>query len=332
MRILILGGTAWLGRTVAALGVTEGHEVVCLARGASGAVPSGAHLVVCDRDRPNAYDLVSGQSWDAVIDVSRQPSHVREALQALSATTRHWVFVSTGNVYADATRLDGDETDPLLEPLPLSQPATPETYGEGKVACELSVLEHHGTEGAMIARAGLIGGPEEPFDRCGYWPWRFARPAAPDGAVLVPNVPELITSVIDVRDLARFLLDAATTRISGVYDTVGEQLPLELHLATARLVADHRGPLVAASPEWLTERGVQPWMGERSLPLWLPPDSVGLTARQGALARSAGLLIRALTDTLTDTLAWELARKQPRPRRAGLTDDDERRLLAELRP
>ncbi|HEY5845357.1 MAG TPA: NAD-dependent epimerase/dehydratase family protein [Microlunatus sp.] len=332
MRILILGGTAWLGRTVAALGVAEGHDVVCLARGVSGAVPSGASLVVGERDRPDAYDVVSGQSWDAVIDVSRQPSHVREALQALSATTRHWVFVSTCNVYADASRLDGDESDPLLEPLPVDEPATPETYGAGKVACELSVLEHRGSQGALIARAGLIGGPDEPFDRCGYWPWRFARPAAPGGAVLVPDVPELITSVIDVRDLARFLLDTATMRISGTFDTVGERLPLKSHLTTARLVAGHRGPLVSASPEWLTEHGVQPWMGERSLPLWLPPDSVGMTARQGVHARAAGLVTRPLADTLTDTLVWELAREQPRPRRAGLTDDDERVLLAELRP
>ena len=240
VRILILGGTAWLGRTVAALAVAEGHDAVCLARGVSGAVPSGASLVVGERDRPDAYDVVSGQSWDAVIDVSRQPSHVREALQALSATTRHWVFVSTCNVYADASRLDGDESDPLLEPLPVDEPATPETYGAGKVACELSVLEHRGSQGALIARAGLIGGPDEPFDRCGYWPWRFARPAAPDGAVLVPDVPELITSVIDVRDLARFLLDAATRRISGVFDTVGERLPLEVHcppLSWSRAIA-----------------------------------------------------------------------------------------------
>ena len=122
-------------------------------------------------------------------------------------------------------------------------------------------------------------------------------------------------------------------RISGAFDTVGERLPLELHLTTARLVADHRGPAGSRPhPEWLLERGVQPWMGERSLPLWLPPDSVGMTARQGALARSAGLLTRPLTDTLADTSAWELARQQPRPRRAGLTDADERRLLAELRP
>ena len=154
MRILILGGTAWLGRYGSALGVAEGHDVVCLARGASGNVPSGANLVVGDRDRPNAYDPVSARSWDAVIDVARQPGHVAGALQALSATTRHWVFVSTGNVYADAARLDGDETDPLLDPLPLTSRPRPRRYGEGKVACELSVLEHRGAGGAMIARAG----------------------------------------------------------------------------------------------------------------------------------------------------------------------------------
>ena len=148
MRILILGGTAWLGRAVAALGVVDGHEVVCLARGESGSVSPGATLAIGDRNRPDAYDSVAEASWNAVIDVSRQPAHAAGALDALSGTTRHWVFVSTGNVYADASRLGGDESDPLLEPLPLSQPATPETYGEGKVACELSVLERRGTEGA----------------------------------------------------------------------------------------------------------------------------------------------------------------------------------------
>jgi 2'-hydroxyisoflavone reductase len=329
VHLLILGGTAWLGQAVAAAAVAEGHDVVCVARGESGAVPAGATLVRADRDRAEAYDAVAGRHFDGVVEVSRQPAHVAGALRALTAG--HWVFVSTGNVYADASRRDGDESDPLLEPLPVGERATPETYGAGKVACERSVLEERGLDGTLIARVGLIGGPGDPFDRSGYWPWRFARPSTADGAVLIPDVPDLPTSMIDVRDLAHFLLIAVTQRISGIVDAVGERVPFELHLGAARMVAEHLGPTVPASLGWLIEHDVQPWMGERSLPLWLPPESVGLTSRQGLRARSAGLETRPLADTLIDTLAWELARDQPRPRRAGLSDEDERALLAELR-
>ncbi|WP_375406541.1 NAD-dependent epimerase/dehydratase family protein [uncultured Amnibacterium sp.] len=114
MRFLVLGGTAWLGAEVAAEALRRGHEVVCLARGESGPVPDGATLVRADRDRPDAYDLVTGH-WDAVVDVARQPGHVRGAVAALDAD--RYLLVSTGNVYAETAPLHQDETAALLPPL-----------------------------------------------------------------------------------------------------------------------------------------------------------------------------------------------------------------------
>ena len=330
MRLLVLGGTAWLGQTVAAAAHAAGDDVACLARGEAGAVPAGVTLLRADRDQPDAYDPVAVEHWDAVIDVSRNPQHVQGAVRALRARAEHWVFVSTGNVYADQITLGGQESAALLEPLPSGERATPETYGPAKVACERALLTDSGEDRVLIARSGLIGGPGDAFDRSGYWPWRFARPATSDGSVLVPDIPQLTTSMIDVRDLAAFCLLGARERISGVFDTVGELVSFERHLTIARQLAKHEGALVPAAPEWLVAAGVQPWMGERSLPLWLPHDFVGLTARPGTRARAAGLVTRPIEDTLTDTLTWEQERVQPVPRRAGLSAADERDLLQRL--
>jgi hypothetical protein len=205
------------------------------------------------------------------------------------------------------------------------------TYGEAKVACELAVLRGLGPDRALLARVGLIGGPGDVFDRSGYWPLRFARPAAYDGSVLVPDSGGLATSVVDVRDLAAWLVDAGRRAVSGTLNATGPALPFADHLATAREVAGHTGPVVRADELWLLEQGVQSWMGERSLPLWLTdPDWLGFNARDSSRAVAAGLRTRPLAETLADTLAWELEREPPAVRRAGLTDEDERALLAAL--
>jgi 2'-hydroxyisoflavone reductase len=321
MRLLVLGGTAWLGRTVAALAVERSHDVTCLARGESGTVSDGARLVVADRIEPNAYVAVAHQDWDAVLDVSRQPGQVRSALDALAERTAYLAFVSTGNVYADHSTPDADESAELLAPLEAAEMRSMDDYGPAKVACELAVLDRMGVDRSLIARAGLIGGPGDPFDRSGYWPLRFAAPATADGAVVVPDVPGLQTQLLDVRDLAGWLVDCCERRTPGVVDAVGDRIPLADHLDTARTVAGHTGPVLPASPEWLEGQGVNHWMGERSLPLWLPlPEYAGLVARSGATARAIGLRRRPLPDTLADTLAWERTCDPGRVRAAGLTD------------
>lgn len=331
MRLLVLGGTAWLGGYITAIALERGHQVTCLARGESGAVPAGASLVRGDRDQPEAYDEVAGSDWDAVVDVSRQPEQVRRAVAALAGRSGSYLFVSSGSVYAETDTPGADEYADLLPTLDRDAMESMETYGEAKVACEQAVLAGFGADRALVARAGLIGGPGDASGRTGYWPLRFARPSTDDGSVLVPDVPGLGTQVIDVRDLAGWLVDAAERKVFGVFNAVGETLPLPDHLALAREVAGHTGPVVPVTGDWLIAHDVEPWMGDRSLPLWLPlPDYAGFGARDSSAARAAGLSTRPLAQTLADTLAWELTDPQ-RSRGAGLSDEDERALIQAAR-
>ncbi len=178
MRILVLGGTVFLSRAVAAAAVARGHDVVCAARGVSGTVPDGATLVRWDRSEAVPGELTDTE-FDAVVDVSRIPSHVRAAVAAFPDA--HWTFVSTVNVYADTATVGGTPaTLPLLDPVETDEdPASgPEVYGAMKVACENIVRA--GTTSALVIRPGLIVGPGDPSGRFTYWPARFAQ-AADDG-------------------------------------------------------------------------------------------------------------------------------------------------------
>jgi 2'-hydroxyisoflavone reductase len=331
MRLLVLGGTAWLGGYIATAALERGHQVTCLARGASGSVPDGTAFVRADRNQPNAYDAVIRDEWDGVVDVSRQPGQVRGAAAALADRSKSFLFISSGNVYADHGTPGQDEGATLLPGLEGDVMESMETYGQAKVACEQHVLDAFGPDRSLITRVGLIGGPGDIFDRTGYWPLRFARPAAEDGTVLIPDAPELATQVIDVRDLATWIVESSSRGLSGTFNATGETVPLRQHLEAARKVAGHSGPIVAASQEWLLAQGVEPWMGERSLPLWLPDrEYAGFNSRDSSAARAAGLVTRSLEETLADTLAWEIARHPTQPRRAGLSDEDERSLLHAL--
>lgn len=332
MRLLVLGGTAWLGGQIVQAASARGDDVTCLARGESGALPADVRWVRADRTQTGGYEAVVGEDWDVVLDVSRQPGQVRGAVTALAERARHWVFVSSGNVYASHGMPGGDETGQLLPALEGEVMQSMDTYGQAKVACEHHVRVGVGADRSLIARVGLIGGPGDLFDRSGYWPLRFARPARPDGAVLVPDAPTLPVQVIDVRDLAAWLVAAGARQTTGTMNAAGQTLLFPEHLAVARNVAGHTGPMVTAPTEWLQAQQVEPWMGKRSLPLWLTdPDWQGFNALDSSRAREAGLVTRPLEQTLTDTLAWELTRGS-RPRRAGLSDQDERTLLDKLMP
>ncbi|MEP6478470.1 MAG: NAD-dependent epimerase/dehydratase family protein [Rhodoglobus sp.] len=326
-RILVLGGTAWLGSEIARVASALGHEVTCLARGEAGAVPPGATLVRADREQPGAYDALEGE-WDDVIEVSWQPRFVGGALDALGARAAHWTYVSSISAYADDATPGQDEDAPLLESL--TEPtATPADYGRAKVACER--MSRAAVEGRLlVSRPGLIAGPGDRSDRFGYWVSRFAL--ADDGPVLVPLAPDQASQVIDVRDVAEWVVNAGERGVTGTLNTVGTVHSLDGVIARAAEAAGFRGRLVSAPESWLAEHGVDYWTGERALPLWLPGggDYEGHGRRSNQRYVAAGGRLRDLDAMLADTLADERERGLDRTRKAGLSRTDELALIEEF--
>lgn len=328
LRLLVLGGTSWLGGAVAAEAVRRGHAVTCLARGVSGAVPDGAELIAADRWAPGAYDAVAGRSWDGVVEVSWQPELVRSALGALAAAAAHWTYVSSISVYPDHRTVGADESAAVVAPWEGEGEVGREEYAGAKVSCETSTVAALGDDRVCVARAGLIAGYGDRSDRFGYWPRRFAR--AGSRPVLVPSVGTPV-QVIDVEDLAIWLVDVAERRTAGTFDAVGQRHTLSAVLDACATVTQTDPPLVEATDNWLLSSGVEPWAGPESLPLWLPrPDYGGHAARSGVAARTAGLAPRPLLDTVSASLRWEAEVGLDRARSAGLTDVRHDELLRAL--
>ncbi|WP_447004770.1 NAD-dependent epimerase/dehydratase family protein [Saccharothrix isguenensis] len=320
MRILVLGGTVFLSKATAVEAVRRGHEVVCAARGESGRVPVGATHVAVDRDA--GLGPLVGSHFDAVVDVAKMSvTWVRDALR--SVTADHWTFISSCSVYADHSTPGSTATLAPLED-DADAPMSPDRYGAIKVAGENAVRDAL-DDRAFIVRAGLITGPGDPSDRFGYWPNRLAR----GGRVAVPDAPDQPAQHVDARDLAAWVVDAAERRVTGTYDAVGPANPLSLVLGEiAGAVAPQGTELVRIPEPVLQQHGVVPWVGPRSLPLWLPPTHRAMMFRDAVPALAAGLRVRPTADTALDALEHERALGSDRTRRAGLAPDVEDALLA----
>jgi len=324
MRFLVLGGTVFLSRAVAVEALARGHEVVCAARGESGSVPEGARHAAFDRAGEVPAELAA-ESFDAVVDVARTPSWVRRAVAAWPGA--HWTFVSTVNVYPDDTATGGTPaTLPLREPIhdDVDLREHPEAYGPMKVACEQLVRD--GVERAFVMRPGLIVGPGDPTGRFTHWPARLAD-VAPGDPVLAGGSPTDPVQVVDVRDLATWIVTAAEQGLTGDHDGVGPVVPVGDLLAevAAALGVD---PTWAWLPDTeLEARGVVPWMGPRSLPLWLPqPAYDAMMTHDPTPSFAAGLAVRPIGETARDTLAWLSA--TPDAVVTGLTRAEEVEVLA----
>lgn len=321
MLLLVLGGTKFLSRAVAEQAVERGWDVTCACRGESGPLPAGAAHLSWDRSLDAPAALAEGD-WDAVVDVSRTPSHVRRAVAAVPDA--HWVFVSTINVYPDESTPGGTPAtmalrEPITEDVDLS--VDMEAYGPMKVACEQIVQS--GAASSMVIRPGLISGPGDPTGRYTYWPARLAD----GGEVLAPGRPDDTVQIVDVRDLATWVVDGAEAGLTGVFDGVGPVARIADLLASSAEGVGATPTWTWVDQEFLAEQGVEPWSGPEGLPLWLPrPEYDGMLAHDVTPSLAAGLRPRPVAETARDTLAW--VRAEPGAAVSGITRDREAELLA----
>jgi 2'-hydroxyisoflavone reductase len=321
MRILVLGGTKFVGRAIVDAALGRGDDVTLFNRGQTnpGLYP-GAETVT--GDRTVSLSLLAGRTFDAVIDVAcYDPEVARLAAVALANRTGRYVFVSTVSVYADQST-----TESQLEDAPLAQvnpgAADPmENYGARKALAESIIREAFGDR-ALIARPGLITGPHDPTDRFPYWPRRIAA----GGRVLAPGDPGDLTQVIDVRDLAAFLLDGCHRDSSGVYNVTGTPRPFGLLLDLCRTATYSDAELTWIPGDRLIAAGVDPGSG---IPLWVAEEGYeAFNDVDSSRAVAAGLSCRPIIDTIRDTLSWDRARGGPAT--WGLPPAEETRLLREL--
>ena len=319
MRILILGGTKFLGRAAAESALASGHEVTLANRGATNPelFPEAERIQVDLRDDLSA---LAGRTWDAAIDLdpTQMPRLARRRAEALRDAVDHYVFVSTISVYA-AVAEPMDESAQLIEPPdPEPEEFDIEQYGGLKTGSERAVLDVFG-ERTTIVRPGLIVGPHDPTERFTYWPRRLAE----GGDVLAPGDPSSPLQFVDARDLGAWLVHVAETRGTGIFNATGPTIALGETLESIRAAIGSEARLVWTDEQRVLDAGVEPWM---ELPLWLPgTESDGMMRVDCSRAVAAGLVFRALEETARDTLAWSREVDEQRP---TLSREKEREILA----
>jgi 2'-hydroxyisoflavone reductase len=322
VRLLILGGTKFLGPHLVDAALAAGHEVTLFNRGKNAPPRSGVESIAGDRD--GGLSALDGRRWDAVIDTCGfAPRVVRASVEALRSRVGQYAFVSTISVYPDTFGGGFGEEEPVIRlDDPSVEVVTPETYGGLKALCEGEVIAGMGAR-ALIVRPGLIVGPLDPSDRFTYWPHRFAM----GGDVLVPGPRNSHVSFIDVRDLAQWIVRSVEGGLAGTFNASG------LYGATTMgAVMDACAACAGAgSPVWvdesfLVDSGVTPWT---ELPLWIPQGEDNIVKASSARAVAAGLCYRPLAETVRATLDWTTRQGLERALRAGLSRARESELLAQ---
>jgi len=324
MKILVLGGTGFLGRAFVEIADSRGHELTLFNRGHRNPdlFPDVEKI---HGDRGVDLGRLDGRTWDAVFDTCGYfPRVVAMSAEKLKDAVRSYLFVSSISVFRNFNVPNQDEDGEVATiEGPIIEEVQPETYGALKALCEQAVQRVHG-ERAIIVRPGLIVGPHDYSDRFTYWPVRMGR----GGEVLVPDVKDQPVQIIDVRDLARWSLELLEKEIAGVFNATGPAPPYCLQEVLTACAGNTSAELVWVNGEFLKKHEVQPWM---DLPLALEYDGSanGLCQIDVTRAITAGLSFRPLAETIRDTREWALAREHGHQWRAGLSEEREKALLAE---
>ena len=311
MRIVVLGGTRFLGRAVADVALARGHELTLFNRGRTepDLFPTVERL---RGDRTGDLSALAGRTWNAVVDTSGFVPAVARASAELLRDSGRYVFVSSISVYAEKDT-GATESSPLAElgDAPVDDLAADSSnYGALKALCEAEVERVFG-ERALVVRPGLIVGPHDPTGRFTYWARRLAR----GGEILAPGPPERRVQFVDVRDLAAWIVDAVERGLGGVYNTTSEGVSWRELLAGA--------DVTWVTDDFLRAHEVGDWV---ELPLWFgDPDWAGVHSTDVSRAVAAGLRIRPLAETLAG------AATAPPVDGAGLTPERETELLAAWR-
>ncbi|MBK5306329.1 MAG: NAD-dependent epimerase/dehydratase family protein [Frankiaceae bacterium] len=330
MKLLVLGGTRFVGRAVAQDAVARGWDVTLLNRGATAEPPEGVRTLTADRTSyAELSDVLGDESWDVVVDTwSGAPSVVRDAAGLLADRTERYGYVSSRSVYTWPPDPGGDETKPVVDGNPDAELTD---YAADKRGGELAAMREYGAERTLLARAGLILGPYEDVGRLPWWLGRIAR----GGRVVAPGDPGRGLQYVDARDLAAWLLDNLVRGAAGAIDVVSPRafttIGALLGACVAATGAD--AELVWVPEEVLDSEGAEPWT---QLPCWVPStgELAGLMESDTSLAVASGLRCRPVGETVRDTWEWVTRAGMPAPREGlplnGLPADLEAKLLARV--
>jgi 2'-hydroxyisoflavone reductase len=319
MRILMIGGTRFVGRHITRAALDAGHEVTLVHRGQSGAdlFPEALHL---HADRNQDLSVLCGAQWDATIDVSAYlPKQVTDLALALEGTGGQYVYISSVSVYEPPAEPEYSEDSPVrkLPPGQVPEVVNEETYGPLKVLCEQAAVDHFGPS-TLVIRPTYVIGPHDHSGRFTYWVQRIAR----GGEVLAPGYPDRAIQLIDARDQAAFIVSAVDAGLAGTFNTVGPSMPFSGMLEQ---IAEAVGPagtrLTWPDPQFLLDAG----QTGTSLPLWYAgdEDDALINTASPAAAVSAGLVLRPLAQSILD-----IAQSEP-PATGFLEPAEESRLLSE---
>ena len=324
MKILILGGTNFVGRHITEAALSQGHHVTLFNRGQSNAqlFPDVDKLY---GDRDGGLDALKGKTWDAVVDVNGYvPRVVEDSAKLLKDAVGHYIFISTGSVYAEPFPTNGDESAPLKDIKAVDDlEDVPKYYGELKILCE-NVVSKTLPNRTMIQRLGLVVGPYDYTDRATYW---VARVAA-GGEMIAPGKPTDSFQVIDGRDVAMFTLMAIENQYTGIYNIPGESITWQGWLDAAKNVSGSDAQFVWIDDNaFLQTNGLLATQPRWMLPLFLPKSMGDLWTVNSDKAKAIGLTYRPTDQIAKGILDWHKTRQTDDTLKAGILADDEQRAL-----